>query len=134
MYLRIIAFDVGDKWIGVAHTDLLQTMAIPLSTWQVDSFKKEFSLYLTKNNLEKAIVGLPLTLSGGQSEQTKKIESWLIERKIEFPQISFFFQDERLSSQFAKRIMQQNKQKSNHSDHSIAASIMLENFLLYTKK
>jgi putative Holliday junction resolvase len=133
MYKRILALDIGDRWVGVAHTDLMQIMVIPYQTWEFGKFNQEFSAYLLKNQVELVIVGLPKTMQGNNSEQTNKILLWIENIKIKFPTITFHLQDERLSSQFAKKILFQNKNKKN-SDHTIAAAIILENFLLHYKK
>lgn len=134
MYKRIVSFDVGDVWIGVAHSDLLQSIAIPQSTWRNKDFDSEFRKYLKLNTVECALIGLPKTLNGKESEQTEKVYQWVNKKKHIFEEnnILIYFCDERLSSQFAKKIMQQNK-NNKHSDHSIAASIILENFLLQKK-
>ena len=133
MYERILALDVGDKWVGVAHSDLSQTIVIPYGTWQFKNFEKEFSNYLLKNKVKLVIVGLPKTMQGNNSDQTNKVLVWVEMIKMQFKEITFQLQDERLSSQFAKKILIENKSKKN-SDHTIAASIILENFLLYYKK
>jgi putative Holliday junction resolvase len=133
LYKRILGLDVGDKWIGSAHTDLTQVIVFPYKTWSINNFDNELAIYLKQNNLECIVVGLPITMNGNISEQTKKIIQWIEQKKIKFPQIIFYTQDERLSSSFAKKIIATNKNKKN-SDHSISASIILENFLLSYKK
>lgn len=133
MNRRILALDVGDKWIGVAHTDMIQISVIPYGTWEMKHFDKEFALYLITHSIECVIVGLPKTMQGNNSEQTNKVLLWFEETKIKFEKITFHLQDERLSSQIAKKILFHNKSKKN-SDHTIAAAIILENFLLYYKK
>jgi putative Holliday junction resolvase len=133
MNKRILALDLGDKWIGVAHTDLMQIMVIPYGTWRFDSFDTEFSAYILQNRLECVIVGFPKTMQGNASDQTNKVLLWIERIKIKFPTITFHLVDERLSSQFAKKILSENKSKNN-SDHTIAAAIILENFLLHYKK
>lgn len=133
MNKRIVALDVGDRWIGVAHSDPLQIIAIPYATWEFEKFDSLFSAYLLKNNIKLVIIGLPKTMQGKNSIQTNKILKWYEEVKIRFNHIFFSLQDERLSSQFAKKILFDNKSKKN-SDHTVAASIILENFLLYFNK
>ncbi len=130
--MRIIAFDIGDKWIGVAHSDFSQSIVFPYATWKVEFFEKEFNNYLINNKIELIIVGIPKTMQGNNSEQTNKVLLWLEDIKAKYKNITFHLQDERLSSKFAKKILSTNKSKKN-SDHTIAASIILENFLLYHK-
>lgn len=126
---RIIAFDVGDVWIGVAQAYINQQIAFPYQTWKMYEFEKKFSEYLAKNNIEKAVIGLPLTLTGNKSQQTIKVEEWVWKIKKQFPTILYCFQDERFSSQFATNIVIFNNNKSKNSNHSLAATIILENYL-----
>lgn len=133
MYKRIIAFDVGDVWIGAAHTDLLQTIAIPFATWKNEEFKEKFKEYTMLYPVESVLIGLPKTLKNNVSVQTQKIYNWLEDIKKTFSEFQFILIDERLSSQFAKNILLQTKSKKKNSDHSIAASIILENYLLSKK-
>lgn len=129
MYKRIVAFDVGDVWIGMAHTDLLQTIAIPFATWKSEEFNTKFQQYSLLYPIELILIGLPKTLKNNISIQTKKVYTWFEETKKNFPNFNFILVDERLSSQFAKNILTQSKSKKN-SDHAVAASIILENYLL----
>ena len=133
MYKRIVALDVGDVWVGVAHSDYLQMTAIPYASWKFNEFESQFRSYLLLNKVDFVLVGLPKTLQGNYSEQTEKVISWSNNIRKIFSNIEFQFQDERLTSRFAKKIISENKNKKN-SDHAVAASIILENFLLYYKK
>lgn len=133
MHKRIVAFDVGDTWIGVAHTDLLQIIVIPHDTWRYKDFDNLFRKYLIANKIENVVVGLPKTLEGGESQQTVKVIEWVAEKRSIFQSIEFVFFDERLTSQFAKKIIRQNKSSKN-SDHNVAAGIILENYLLLKNK
>lgn len=131
---KIIAFDVGDQWIGVAHALDSLPFVFPYQTWQAYQFVDKFSAYLHQYNVEIAVVGLPLTLKGNESQQTEKVKAWVTQmEKIFFP-IKFFFEDERLSSKFATNIAVQNNNKKKYSNHELAAALILENFLNKNKK
>lgn len=133
IYKRIVAFDVGDTWIGVAHTDFLQTIVIPHDTWKYKDFDTFFAKYLLINKIESVVVGLPKTLEGRESQQTTKVIEWVAQKRVIFENIEFIFFDERLTSQFAKKIIRHNKSNKN-SDHSVAAGIILENYLVLKNK
>lgn len=130
---KIIALDVGDAWIGTAYTDFSHTFVFPGETWRTHEFKQKFTAYITLHKIQIAVIGLPLTLQGKKSEQTNKIETWIEQAKINFPSIAFHIQDERLSSKFAQNIINQNNNKNKHSNHSIAACIILENYIQLNK-
>ena len=130
---RLLALDVGESWIGVAHSIPQSNLVLPIGTWKKNLFRKEFSHYLIRYRIEKVIIGLPITLTNTYSEQTKKIIEWKeIEEKY-FSEYSFVFFDERLTSQFAKNILNSLPLISNKSDHAVAASVILENFLQQEK-
>jgi RNase H-fold protein (predicted Holliday junction resolvase) len=126
---RFIALDVGEAWIGVAHNAPQSTLVFPVGTWKKSLFRKELATYLKQHLIEKIIIGLPITLTNSHSEQTKKIIEWKEQEEKFFSKHPFIFFDERLSSQFAKNILSSSPLVSKKSDHAIAASIILENFL-----
>ena len=132
---RIVALDCGDSWIGVAHTDMTQTIVIPHTTWKTKNINQDLKDYLHNNPVECIVVGLPLALKNNHSQQTKKVIEFTDNLKLLFPQYAFHFQDERLSSQFAQN--QKNffniKHTPEKSEHAHAAAIILESFLQRTK-
>lgn len=128
---RLLALDIGDTWIGIAHTIPDSKIVFPFATWKKDIFRKEFVQYTTRYIVTKVIVGLPLTLNNTKSEQTKKIIAWKEEEERFFSQFSFIFFDERLTSQFAKNILHSSPSFAKQSEHAIAAAIILENYLIY---
>jgi RNase H-fold protein (predicted Holliday junction resolvase) len=68
-------------------------------------------------------------MNGKNSDQTNKILELKKELELEFKDINFFIQDERLSSKFAQNIQRNNSKKDKNKEHAIAASIILESFL-----
>jgi putative transcription antitermination factor YqgF len=124
---RIVCFDVGDKYIGVAHSDSVYKMAFPHDTWEFSLFNDSFEKYLVSHSVELVVVGYPMTLGGEESQQTKKIMRWKEEKERIFSISPFIFFDERLSSKFAHSLTKGTKNK--HSNHAQAAAIILSNYL-----
>ena len=131
---RILALDVGDVWIGTAHTDFSKTFVHPNETWKRVDLIKNLNNYFKINKVEIIVVGLPITMKGRESEQTKKTLDVCEIIKNNFPEIIIETFDERLSSSFAKSIQIFNKSKDKLKEHSIAAAIILENYLNKTKQ
>jgi putative Holliday junction resolvase len=136
--MRILALDIGDVWIGVAHTDPTKTIILPFATWKKIELITKINKYLSENTIEEIIIGLPITLNGNFSNQTNKIIEIKADLEKNFNTVRFTLFDERLSSKFAKNIqisnnLKRNKSKKNKnteiSEHSIAASIILEGYL-----
>lgn len=72
---RIIAFDIGDKRIGVAISDPFNEMALPVETYWRKSLTKDvdYLVALAKSRYSETIVcGLPLNFDGKECEQTEK--------------------------------------------------------------
>jgi putative Holliday junction resolvase len=126
---KIIAFDVGDRWIGVAHANLSLGMVFPYQTWEVYECIKKLTDYAFEYDLKTVVVGLPLTLKGNESQQTEKVKSWVDQMRQAFPDIVFIFEDERLSSTFANNLSIHYNNKQKHSNHAIAAAIILEHYI-----
>ena len=128
---RLLALDWGDVWIGVAHTDLSKTIVTPYATWKKKEYRQKLTEYLKKHSVEIILCGVPYTMKGGFSSQTQSILNDLEILKKEFPEQTFYMQDERLSSQMAQRSMLGKKNSS--TDHACAAAIILETYLLGIK-
>jgi putative holliday junction resolvase len=91
LFGRIVAFDVGDAWIGVAQTDATRTIVSPVETWRHGDFFEEFAEYLAKNNVITIVVGYPITLKGNVSDQTKKILNFKEKLGEKYKEIPIFF-------------------------------------------
>ena len=76
------------------------------------------------------VIGLPLSLSGKDTPQTKKVRQF--SRNIKILGLPVFLQDERLSSLSAKKSLIKQKIKTGHNKGKIdevAAAIFLQQFL-----
>jgi len=125
---RILALDPGDVWVGVAHTDILQQFSFPYATWKRDSFFEEFTRYFSINKVSEIVVGYPITMASKVSKETEKVI--LFKKLIEeqYPSMPIFFQDERLTSRYAKSAKIFGFGGKN-SDHAIAAAVILDTYL-----
>jgi len=136
---RILALDYGDKKIGVAISDPMQIIAKPLTIINNLSYKHilaEIENLILKNNVEKLVIGLPLTLKNKESIQTEKVLKFIKQVKvdIDLPIISY---DERLTSQIATQSLINQGIKTGHNKKEIdktAAAIFLQNYLDEPKK
>ena len=131
---RILAIDYGDVRIGLAISDLMQIIAKPYKTIKNRNHKEIFiqlENIIEENNIGKIIVGLPITLKGGHSEQTNKVISFVKELKL-YMEIDIDTYDERLSSFQAKKSLIHQGIKTGHNKEQIdqtAAAIFLQGYL-----
>ena len=87
---RILSVDFGDKRVGVAMSDVLKIIAKPYDTIENKSNKFVIDTILkivNDKNVEKIIVGLPLTMKGKYSIQTVKVLDFidLLENNTSIP-------------------------------------------------
>jgi putative Holliday junction resolvase len=102
---RILGFDVGDRRIGVAISDPLGYVAQPLFTLHRMGRKadlKSVARMLRKHEVTEAVVGNPLHMSGDQSPQAAKAQTFAEELRTEFG-ITVHLWDERLTTTQAHR-------------------------------
>ncbi|MBQ8726633.1 MAG: Holliday junction resolvase RuvX [Clostridia bacterium] len=131
---KIIAFDIGDKRIGVAVSDPFCEMALPDETYWRKGFEKDIDnlLKIAKDKFAETIVcGLPVNFDGSQSEQTVKTQEFINRLKEKSP-LPVVVQDERFSTMQSQRILiEANVRRENRKKYvdSIAASFILEDYL-----
>ena len=130
---RLIGIDFGLSKVGLSISDPLKIISIPL---KVIKYKKREEL-LTKlqeiameNDVKSFVIGYPLNMNNKKNEMTKLVDDFFEELKnLNF---NVFLQDERLSSESAKKIMHaQNIKTGKNKEHIdlIASTIILQSFL-----
>ena len=130
---RILGVDYGDSRIGLALSDPNKIIASPFKTIQnkgFDKTKKEIFDIIRENKVELIVLGLPVSMSGTETNQTKKVRKF--QSFIQDFDIPVEMQDERLSSFTAKKSLIQQKIKTGHNKHlvdSTAAAIFLQQYL-----
>jgi len=131
--MKIMALDIGDKWTGVALSDPLGILAKPYDTVKTPELYTFLENVISKEHISIIVVGLPITLRGTQSEQTKKIIAITEELEKQFPTIIWKQWDERLTSKQAATIkLAKNKPDKLHS-HAIAAALILSGYLEFQR-
>lgn len=131
--MKILALDLGDVHVGVAISDDLRILASPLTTLQAHLLMQQLQQLITQYDIGTIVVGLPITLKGTQSAQTKKIEETYAELQQLFPTITFAVWDERLTSKQAALIRPGKNKQDKAKQHAIAAAIMLQSYLEYLR-
>lgn len=132
--MKYIAFDIGDKRIGIAVSDPFGEFALPLETYNRKNFNKDLE-YLAKlasdRNSGVIVCGLPLNFDGSESDQTKKTLSFVEELKKK-TQIPIVFQDERFTTMEARRVLlEADMRRADRKAviDKIAASYILETYM-----
>ncbi|MCD6080208.1 MAG: Holliday junction resolvase RuvX [Candidatus Omnitrophota bacterium] len=129
---RILALDIGEKRVGVAISDPFRMFAQPLEVLNIrgkaDLIGK-IGKYITSYNVEKIVIGNPLSKDGSESRFSKKIGeiAKLIFQHYNIPTVLW---DERLSSEEAQRYIRESGKKyiKKHID-KVSAQIILQSYL-----
>ncbi|MGM9552338.1 MAG: Holliday junction resolvase RuvX [Clostridia bacterium] len=132
--MRIIGLDYGEARIGVAVSDILETIANPLDTISEKDREKQLEKVIKvieREGVEKIVVGLPKRMDGTlghRAEYTKEFAEELSLR-CNLPLIMW---DERLSSSEAHKVLDQGgvggKKRKTKVD-KIAAVLILQTYL-----
>jgi putative Holliday junction resolvase len=128
--MKILALDLGDRWIGTALSDASRIVARPYKTTELDVLIPFLTDLFARENISTVVVGKPQTFKGTESEQTKKIIAQKEKLEVVFPVHLWVFWEERLTSKHAKS-MTNNKQKEEL--HSVAAALILDSYLSYLR-
>ena len=122
------------KTISKDISDIMKIIAKPyltLNNTTENEVLNEIQKIVIKESINKIVIGLPLTLSNKESEQTKKVNNFicLLKSKFNFPIIAY---DERLTSIAAKRSLITQGIKTGHEKGRVdetAAAIILQEYL-----
>lgn len=133
--MKILALDLGDRWIGAALSDALKITCKPLETVELANITTFLSTILQKEPITTIVIGNPKTMKGNESDQTKKIHDQKKQLEEQFTQsaagpLTWILWDERLSSKRASTV-QNNKTdaESKKKSHSLAAAFILQSYL-----
>lgn len=133
---KIAALDLGDQWTGVAISDNAHIIATPFETVKTENLHSYLQDFITKQNIKIIVIGIPITVRGQESEQTKKTKLLFAQLQIAFPQITFIAIDERFSSKQASELQKTKKKgtwekikEEKLKNHAIAASFILDTYL-----
>lgn len=132
--MSLIAFDIGDKRIGIAVSDPFMQMALPYETYHRKNFKTDiqYLVNLAKQRGATTIVcGLPLNFDGSRSEQTEKTESFINELKLN-TDIPIVTEDERFTTMEARRLLlEADMRRADRKSviDKVAASYILEAYM-----
>jgi putative Holliday junction resolvase len=132
---RILGFDVGDRRIGIAISDLLMYTAQPLLTLHRSRRKddlKSVGRLLRRHGVREAVVGNPLYMSGDISPQALKAQAFADDLRQEFG-LTVHLWDERLTTTQAHRHLDESghggRQERKGIIDQVAAVLILQGFL-----
>ncbi len=123
--MEILALDVGMKRVGIARASTQARLAEPLKTVKTDETIGQLRGIVKENQVSMIVAGLPRSLSGEDTDQTRWVRDWVARAKAELG-LPFYWQDEALTSVKAESLKLKAKNKDVDAE---AAAIILEDFL-----
>ncbi len=104
---RILGLDVGDKYTGVAMSDLLRITAQGITTLKRTTLQEDFEIikkYVEDFEIKKIVVGLPKNMDGTIGIQGNKCINFGNYLKKRLP-CEVVFWDERLTTKLAENML-----------------------------
>nr|WP_252736959.1 Holliday junction resolvase RuvX [Zobellia galactanivorans] len=131
---RLLALDYGKKRTGIAVTDELQLIASGLTTVPTAGLVDFLKDYVSKEKVDRFIVGEPRQMNNEPSESEALIVPFLNRLAKVFPQIAIERQDERFTSKMAFQTMidsglKKKKRRDKALVDEISATIILQAYL-----
>jgi len=123
--MRVLALDYGSARCGCALSDPTGTLATPIDPVVRPATRKGIGRLrelVREHGVERVVVGLPLSLSGADSEQTREARGFAtrLEETLDVP-VELY--DERFTTALAQRA------GGGTSEDSRAAAVLLEGWL-----
>ncbi|HLJ31904.1 MAG TPA: Holliday junction resolvase RuvX [Candidatus Babeliales bacterium] len=131
--MKILALDIGDRWTGVAISDPLGILPRPYDTIKTTELFTSLEKIIQKERIGTIVVGLPTTMRGTESDQTKKVIAMSETLKNLFPSLEWKMWDERLTSKQAASLKSTKTKDDKLRSHAIAAAIFLSSYLEYKR-
>ncbi|MDI9357524.1 MAG: Holliday junction resolvase RuvX [Phycisphaerales bacterium] len=132
---RIICLDYGKKRTGVAVTDSLQIIAVPLETVDTVKLLPFLINYVQKERVVLLIIGFPLNIDHTPTHATALVEQFIKLLNKKLPSLPVKKLDESFSSKNASKALvemgakKKSRQKKGNID-LIAATMLLQDYLL----
>ena len=134
---RVLGIDFGERRVGLALSDPTATIAQPLPTIVRRAGKRPpvaaIIEIIQQNDVDRAVIGLPLNLSGDETEWTTQVREFAA-KLSERAGIPVDFLDERLTSVQAERAvrsigLKRSQRVQKERIDAAAAVLLLQTFL-----
>ena len=102
---RILSIDYGVRRTGLAVTDPLQIIANGLTTVNTPQLLAFLQDYLSRESVERFVVGLPKQTNGRDSDNLPRVKAFVKKLGQAFPAVPIDMWDERYTSVMAHQVM-----------------------------
>ena len=134
---RLICFDVGERRIGIAVSDMLGITAKPVETYhRTGNLEKDYEYLVSiikEQEAVKLVVGLPKNMNNSLGFKAEEIQNFIEEFKSYLPeQFPIDWIDERLTTVQAENVLLEanvSRKKRKKFVDKIAAVFMLQTYM-----
>lgn len=134
---RLICFDVGERRIGIAVSDMLGITAQPVETYhRTGNLEKDYEYLasiIKEQEAVKLVVGLPKNMNNSLGFKAEEIQNFIEEFKAYLPdQFPVDWIDERLTTVQAENVLLEanvSRKKRKKFVDKIAAVFMLQTYM-----
>lgn len=134
---RLICFDVGERRIGIAVSDMLGITAQPVETYhRSGNLEKDYEYLasiIKEQEAVKLVVGLPKNMNNSLGFKAEEIQNFIEEFKSYLPeQFPIDWIDERLTTVQAENVLLEanvSRKKRKKFVDKIAAVFMLQTYM-----
>ena len=129
----VLAFDFGERYIGIAVGDTQTAMAHPLDMIDAEANAERFARIaelITEWHPARLVVGLPLSEDGSEHDLTRRARRFANQLKGRFG-LEVDLADERFSSTAAEEALQdmgRGGQRHKNNTHALAAQFILQGY------
>jgi putative pre-16S rRNA nuclease len=127
----ILAFDYGEKHVGVAVGDTRARIAHPLARLAASGALAEIDALVREWNPGELLIGMPFTAEGGEHTLSGRVRRFARQLASRY-RLPVAFADERFSSTAAEETLRgagRGGRKDKHLAHALAASTILQAYL-----
>jgi len=129
--MRFLGIDYGNKRIGISISDQSNVIANPYSTIINKNFGDVISQIvdiITKEGISDIVIGLPLSFSFSDTEQTQLTQKFIDYLNLKLPDIKVHIENEILSTREAENRLDDMENKNSVIDQT-ASSLILQSYL-----
>lgn len=131
---RILSIDYGKRRTGLAVTDPLQLIAGGLCTVETPQLLAYIQNYVSREEVERIVVGLPTQTNGQPSENQARVREFVGRLRKALPNIPVEFYDERFTSVLAHQAMLESgigrkRRQDKALVDEISATIILQSYM-----
>ena len=134
---KVLGLDLGEKSLGIAISDLMGIIATGVENFRFESMDfdkamERVKFYVKRDNIKEIALGLPLHMSGDESDHSLMCRDFKARIEKEIPGVKVALVDERWTTKQANRYILEadlSRNKRKKVIDKMAAVCILEAYL-----